>query len=201
VTRQALVLAILACTGCDEEERPASTGQTEGVLIRREAHYALRGLPSPERFVLEARGPRFDSLNITLEIRGGYDTVLHRVHWRSGSYLCDEAGCHGDSLSDTAIERQVLAQLDSALAPYMFLNQGQDSSDRLVRFWERPDHLLSLTWQIRQVLPAPADSDLIVHVVEDLRGRPAFLTTAGHTYCVLAWSGVVLRVLPIACGP
>ena len=115
---------LVVSTACDRDGgRAASDSATGGspISIRRTREVDLTGDRRPERFVVVATGPRYDSLDVTLEIRSPEDSLLYTDSWDSGFYFRYDDRAQ---LTDSAVEQRVRAQVDSLLGNSSFRPGG-----------------------------------------------------------------------------
>ncbi|MGQ0714366.1 MAG: hypothetical protein ACT4PJ_11645, partial [Gemmatimonadaceae bacterium] len=104
----------------------------DSITIRRNREVDLTGDRRAERFVVLATGPRYDSLEVTLEIRSPEDSLLYTASWESSFYF------HYDDrsqLTDSVVEQRVRAQVDSLLHTSAFRPGGSEptTDERLNR--------------------------------------------------------------------
>src|SRR5688500_17539285 len=114
----ALVLVMSAACGRDAGRQSSdNAGTGDPISIRRTREVDLTGDRLPEHFVVLATGARYDSLEVTLEIRSPEDSLLYTDSWDSGFYFR-----HDDraQLTDSAVEHRVRAQIDSLLGSRSF---------------------------------------------------------------------------------
>ena len=210
LTRCALLIVISA--GCDRDARQAASDSAPagpGITIRRAREVDLTGDRRPERFVVLATGNRYDSLEVTLEIRSPEDSLLYIDSWDSGLYFE-----HDDrsQLTDSAVEHRVRAQIDSVLGNAAFRPGGDEltTDERMNREGMRDairDDVAEAMWRqanripIDSSTPASAEAaiDTIAHqsvsdarvesLVAELRDRPTFRYFAGgEANYAIAWS-------------
>ena len=119
----ALVVVMLAACGGDGRLASDSAGTGEPISFRRAREVDLTGDRQPERFVVVATGPSYDSLAVSLEIRSLEDSLLYTDSWDSGLYFrADER----PQLADSAVEQRVRAQIDSVLGSAAFRPGGTE---------------------------------------------------------------------------
>jgi hypothetical protein len=98
---------------------PAATDSGGGAVhIARERRIDLTGDGAPEHLTLVAHGPRYDSLDVRLEIRGSDDAVLYAADWGSEMYFKYEPAA---GQADSTIRRKVTALLDRVLSDTAFV--------------------------------------------------------------------------------
>ena len=73
---------------------------------------------SPERLLVTARGPRYDSLDVRLEIRGAGDSLLYEARWGSELYFFYDPAA---GQPDSAIQRKVVQAIDRLLHDSAFV--------------------------------------------------------------------------------
>ncbi len=214
-------LFILMSVACDRDAgRTASdtTATGDTISIRRIREVDLTGDRRPERFIVVATGPRYDSLDITLEIRSPGDSLLYTDSWDSGFYF------HYDDrsqLTDSAVEHRVRSQIDSLVASSAFRPGGSEltTDERMNRegmrdairydvaeeMWRRANAI-----PIDSSTPPPAMDEInqlardsvsdarVESLVAELRDRPTFRYFAGGeaTY-VIAWSDEERRFVTV----
>jgi hypothetical protein len=219
LTGCALVIVISAACGRDAGT-PASDSAATGdaVSIRRTRAVDLTGDRRPERFVVIATGPRYDSLDVTLEIRSPEDSVLYADSWDSGLYF------HSDDrsqLTDSAVEHRVRAQIDSVLGSASFRPGGSalTTDERVNRegmrdairydvgeeMWRRANRIPidsstppSALDAVNQLARDSVSDARVESLVAELRDRPTFRYFAGGeaTY-VIAWSDEERRFVTV----
>jgi hypothetical protein len=205
----ALVAVVLVACGGDGRLASDSAGTGDPVSFRRTREVDLTGDRRPERFIVVAAGPRYDSLAVTLEIRSPEDSLLYTDSWDSGLYLRPDERAQ---LTDSAVEHRVRAQIDSVLGSTAFRPGGTERSadERMnlegmhdaVRYdvaedmWRRangvPVDSSTPPGAVETVAQLARDSvtdTRVESLVAELRDRPTFRYFAGKdaTY-VLAWS-------------
>jgi hypothetical protein len=213
----ALAAAALVCCAADA---------ASPIVIRHERSYRLAEGAPPFRFVLEARGPEIEALDVRLMIYDAGETLRYRTEWPSGRYvMCESDGCALDSLSPAARDstvRRELADLlsDAALAPG---TPGAHVASASTGWWADS----SLLPEVRRLLArqlwllargrgthdeiseADADSlererpalrERVALLVQELRGQPVFTYSTGALgYCTLAWSARERAIFDIDC--
>jgi hypothetical protein len=97
---------------------PAPTDHGGAVHVARERRIDLTGDGAPEHLTLLADGPRYDSLDVRLEIRGNDDAVLYADDWGSEMYFKYEPAA---GQADSTIRRKVVALLDRVLSDTAFV--------------------------------------------------------------------------------
>jgi hypothetical protein len=193
-----------AQAGAAGGEWPAEPGA--GINLRRERAAALTGAAAPEVVIVTARGPRYDSLEISLTIHSAGGDTLWADGWNSRLYFeHDPAG--GRSAEEVATIVQ--AHVDSLLHDSRFSEAGLpprmrgDSHAGTVRE-SLHYHLAELDWRNRASLtpaePTPATAyDRIVagNVVpervevvsnEVLAGPTYWYHAGGEASYVIGWS-------------
>ncbi len=120
LTRCALLLVLSAC-GRDAGQAGSDTARGPTITIRRTRDVDLTGDRRPEHFVVLATGPRYDSLNVTLEIRSPDDSLLFTDAWDSSLYFEND---DRSQLTDSVVEQRVRTQIDSLLASTAFRPGG-----------------------------------------------------------------------------
>jgi hypothetical protein len=207
-----------AC-GRDAGDREADTTATgDAITIRRTREVDLTGDRRPERFLVLATGPRYDSLEVTLEIRSPEDSLLYTASWESSFYF------HYDDrsqLTDSIVEHRVRAQIDSLLADDAFQPAGRSltTDERINREGMRDAIRYDIAeerWRTANGIPAdsstpPQAHDAIARIAQDsvgeaqieslvaeLRDRPTFRYFAGGeaTYAI-AWSDEERRFVTV----
>jgi hypothetical protein len=127
------------------------------IAVRRERRHDLTGDGSAERIVVEARGPRYDTLEITLAITTARGDTLWLERWPSEYYFHDDAAA---DRSDPAVARTVRGHVDALLAPEKLqtgLPAGVVGGDPTALIEESVRyHLAELDWR-RRVDLQPAD--------------------------------------------
>lgn len=219
LTRCALLL--VASAACDRDAgRTASDTAAggPGITIRRTREVDLTGDRRPERFVVLATGPRFDALDVTLEIRSPEDSLLYTDAWDSALYF------ENDDLSlltDSVVEHRVRAQIDSVLGSTSFRPAGHQltTDERMNRegmheairddvaeeMWRRANQIpidSSTPPSAAAAIDAMARDSVsdarIESLVAELRDRPTFRYFAGGeaTYAI-AWSDEERRFVTV----
>ncbi len=210
LTRCALLIVISA--GCDRDARQEASDSAAagpGITIRRAREVDLSGDRRPERFIVLATGNRYDSLEVTLEIRSPEDSILYVDSWDSGLYFEND---DRSQLTDSAVEHRVRAQIDSLLGNAAFRPGGDEltSDERMSREGMRDairDDVAEEMWRQEHRIPvdsstpstAGAAIDTIAHarvsdarvesLVAELRDRPTFRYFAGgEANYAIAWS-------------
>ncbi len=188
------------------------------ITIRRAREVDLTGDRRPERFVVLATGSRYDSLDVTLEIRSPEDSLLYTDTWDSALYFEND---DRSLLTDSAVEHRVRAQIDSVVGSTSFHPGGSEltTDERLNREGMHEairDDVAEETWRRANQIPidsstpssAAAAIDAIARdsvsdarvesLVAELRGRPTFRYFAGGeaTYAI-AWSEEERRFVTI----
>jgi hypothetical protein len=200
-------------------DRPIDTGRVHAtdetdagrVRLVRERGYDLTGDGRPERLRVIAAGPRFDSLDVRLEIRSPDDRLLYLAGWSSRRYF------HYDPLegkADTTVERIVRGHIDRILGDSSFITRyaigpgGERFAvdSEVVRY-----DVAEAEVKRRQGIPDTVEAPLsvVIHVADDssgvrastevgartralvaeLRGRPTFTYFAGGELTnSIAWS-------------
>ena len=211
-------MLVVAC-GRDTGDRTADTTATgDAITIRRTREVDLTGDRRPERFLVLATGPRYDSLEVTLEIRSPEDSLLYTTSWESSFYF------HYDDraeLTDSVVEQRVRSQIDSLLSSSAFqpAGRGLTTDERLNRETMRDAIRYDIAeerWRIANGIPAdsstpPQAYDAINGIAQDsvseaqieslvaeLRDRPTFRYFAGGeaTYAI-AWSDEERRFVTV----
>ena len=210
LTRYAFLIAMSAGCGRDADQEASDTSAGgPGIAIRRTREVDLTGDRRPERFIVVASGHRYDSLEVTLEIRSPEDSVLYIDSWDSGLYFQYDDRAE---LTDSVVEHRVRAQIDSLLGNAAFRPGGDEltTDERMNREGMRDairDDVAEEMW--RQANRIPTDSstpasaeaaiDTIAHqgvsdarvesLVAELRDRPTFRYFAGgEANYAIAWS-------------
>ena len=218
LTRSALLLVLAAC-GRDTGQVASDTAASgPAITIRRTRDVDLTGDRRPERFVVLATGPRYDSLDVTLEIRSPEDSLLYTDSWDSWLYFEND---DRSLLTDSAVEHRVRAQIDSVLGSASFRPGGSEltTDERLNRegmhdairedvaeeMWRRANQI-----PIDSSTPATASEAIdalardsvgdarVESLVAELRDKPTFRYFAGGeaTYAI-AWSEEERRFVTI----
>jgi hypothetical protein len=195
-----------------------TTASGPAITIRRTRDVDLTGDRRPERFVVLAAGPRYDSLDVTLEIRSPEDSLLYTDSWDSWLYFEND---DRSLLTDSVVERRVRAQIDSVLGSASFRPGGSEltTDERLNRegmhdairedvaeeMWRRANQI-----PIDSSTPATASEAIyaiardsvgdarVESLVAELRDKPTFRYFAGGeaTYAI-AWSEEERRFVTI----
>ncbi len=215
----AFLVAFIAACGRDAGDRPAESAATgDAITIRRSREVDLTGDRRPERFLVLATGPRYDSLEVTLEIRSPEDSLLYTASWESSFYF------HYDDraqLTDSIVEHRVRAQIDSLLTNESFqpAGRGLTTDERLNREEMRNAIRYDIAeerWRTAHAIPADSSTppqaydaiNLIARdsvgeaqiesLVAELRDRPTFRYFAGGeaTYAI-AWSDEERRFVTV----
>ena len=203
-----------------DSDRPASDSAATGdaITIRRTREVDLTGDRRPERFVVVATGLRYDSLDVTLEIRSPEDSLLYTDSWDSGFYF------HYDDrsqLTDSVVEHRVRAQIDSLLGNAAFRPAGTalTTDERMNRegmhdairydvaeeMWRRANRIPidsstppSAFDAVSQLARDSVGEARIESLVAELRDRPTFRYFAGGeaTYAI-AWSDEERRFVTV----
>jgi hypothetical protein len=218
-----VLLAALASAACERRAaddnapdvdavRPVAT-DTQGaaappaaaVSLQRERNFDITGDGTAERFIVDARGPHYDSLDITLTIATAANDTLWVDRWNSAHYF--KYVTRGE-LHDTAAARIVSAHVDSLLHDSRFGQRGvpplprapnNSAMDEAVAY-----HLAELDWrngaglEARDPTPqqafgridvASVSRDRVMAVREEVRNAPSFAYYAGgEANYALAWS-------------
>jgi hypothetical protein len=208
-----------AACGRDADRQASDSAATgDPISIRRTREVDLTGDRRPEHFVVVATGSRYDSLDVTLEIRSPEDSLLYTDSWDSGFYF------HHDDrsqLTDSAVEQRVRAQIDSLLSSASFRPAGTElaTDERMnpegMRDAIRYD-VAEEMWRRANAIPIDSStppsaldavnglardsvSDARVEsLVAELRDRPTFRYFAGGeaTYAI-AWSDEERRFVTV----
>lgn len=213
-------LLLVVSTACDRDGgRAASDSAAAGpvISIRRTRDVDLTGDRRPERFIVVATGPRYDSLDVTLEIRSPEDSLLYTDSWDSGFYFRSD---DRSRLTDSAVEQRVRAQIDSVLGSNSFHPGGRLTTDERMNREGMHDAIrydvAEEMW--RRAHQVPIDSTTpptaldaieafardsvsdarIESLVAELRDRPTFRYFAGGeaTYAI-AWSDEERRFVTV----
>ena len=194
----------------------AATG--DSISFRRTREVDLTGDRRPERFVVVATGPRYDSLEVTLEIRSPEDSLLYTDSWDSGFYFRYD---DRSQLTDSAVAHRVRAQIDSLLGNGSFRPGGTEvtTDERMNREGMHDAIRYDLAEEMwRRANGVPIDSSTppsamdavnalardsvsdarIESLVAELRDRPTFRYFAGGeaTYAI-AWSDEERRFVTV----
>lgn len=210
----------MALAGCGDAGRSGADTTTapDPVTIRRGREADITGDGRAERLSVFATGPKYDSLEVTLEIRSPDDSLLYTASWESQYYFAYD---DRSQLTDSVVEHRVRAQIDSLLSNEAFLPGGQEMTTdaRLNREGMRDAIRFDVAeemWRRAQGIPADSStppsamdkinllardsvSDARVEsLVAELRDRPAFRYFAGGeaTY-VIAWSDEERRFVTV----
>jgi hypothetical protein len=219
LTRYAFLLVLFAACDRDGGDTTADTMVAgDAITIRRSREVDLTGDRRAERFLVLATGPRYDSLEVTLEIRSPEDSLLYTASWESSFYF------HYDDrsqLTDSAVEHRVRAQIDSLLASPAFqpAGRGVTTDARLNRETMRDAIRFDIAeerWRTANGIPADSSTppqawDAINRIAQDsvseaqieslvaeLQDRPTFRYFAGGeaTYAI-AWSDEERRFVTV----
>jgi hypothetical protein len=216
LTRCALV--IITAAACDRDGDRDASGAGDPITIRRTREVDLTGDRRPERFLVVATGPRYDSLEVTLEIRSPEDSLLYVDSWDSGFYF------HYDDrsqLTDSVVEQRVRAQIDSLLGNASFRPAGtqlttdermnQEGMRDAIRYdvaeeiWRRANQIPidsstppTALDAVNQLAQDSVSDARIESLVAELRDRPTFRYFAGGeaTYSI-AWSDEERRFVTV----
>jgi hypothetical protein len=216
LTRCALVIIMAAA--CDRDGDRDASGAGDPITIRRTREVDLTGDRRPERFLVVATGPRYDSLEVTLEIRSPEDSLLYVDSWDSGFYF------HYDDrsqLTDSVVEQRVRAQIDSLLGNASFRPGGtqlttdermnQEGMRDAIRYdvaeeiWRRANQIPidsstppTALDAVNQLAQDSVSDARIESLVAELRDRPTFRYFAGGeaTYSI-AWSDEERRFVTV----
>jgi hypothetical protein len=215
----ALAAAAAACSTSDtaaSKRTDSARSANAAVHIRRERDYALDPGRTPFHLVLDAAGPNVDSLTVVFRITAPDNKTVYDRTWSSAGYLeceCDDSQRPGQLPGLRADARRYLETFfDSA-----FNAPAPDTG----RYWERPDHRMSVLmqlvpqlWDVTKVRDTSAVLDsigaekstsydsLADRIRAGVRARPAVVyRTALEGYCIAAWSPEVGRVVDLLCGP
>jgi hypothetical protein len=208
-------------TACGRDaDRLASDSAATGdsISFRRTREVDLTGDRRPERFVVVATGPRYDSLEVTLEIRSPEDSLLYTDSWDSGFYFRYDDRAQ---LTDSAVAHRVRAQIDSLLGSSSFRPGGTEltTDERMNREGMHDAIRYDLAEEMwRRANGVPIDSSTppsamdavnalardsvsdarIESLVAELRDRPTFRYFAGGeaTYAI-AWSDEERRFVTV----
>lgn len=213
-----MLCAVLAACGDGDGSRADTSQAAEPISIRRTREADLTGDGRAERLAVMAGGPRYDSLEVTLEIRSPDDSLLYTASWESTYYFAYD---DRTQLSDSAVEHRVRAQVDSLLGDDAFLPGGTEMTTdaRLNREGMRDAIRFDVAEEMwRRTNNLPADSSTppsamnainaialdsvsdarVESLVAELRDRPSFRYFAGgeSTY-VIAWSDEERRFVTV----
>ena len=222
MTRPFLLLlyatSVSACGERKSDANPTDSAKAASatIHIRRERDYALDPDRTPFHLVLDAAGPNVDSLTVALRITSPDNKPVYDRTWSSAGYLeceCDDSQRPAQLPGLRADARRYLETFfDSA-----FIAPAPDTG----RYWERPDHRMSVLmqlvpqlWDVNTVRDTSAVLDSIGaekptsydamadKIRAGVRARPAIVyRTALEGYCIAAWSPEVGRVVDLLCGP
>jgi hypothetical protein len=213
-----LVVFITACGRGSGDSTVDTMAAGDAITIRRSRAVDLTGDRRAERFLVLATGPRYDSLEVTLEIRSPEDSLLYTASWESSFYF------HYDDrsqLSDSVVEHRVRAQIDSLLGNAAFQPAGRrvTTDERLNRETMRDAIRFDIAeerWRAANAIPADSSTppqawDAINRIAQDsvsetqieslvaeLQDRPTFRYFAGGeaTYAI-AWSDEERRFVTV----
>jgi hypothetical protein len=219
LTRCALLVVI--ASACDRDGgRYASDSRApaDTITIRRTREVDLTGDRRPERFLVVATGSRYDSLEVTLEIRSPEDSLLYMDSWDSGFYFRSD---DPSQLTDSVIEQRVRAQIDSLLGSASFRPGGTQitTDERMNRegmrdairydvaeeMWRRANRIPidsstppTALDAVNQMARDSVSDARIESLVAELRDRPTFRYFAGGevTYGI-AWSDEERRFVTV----
>jgi hypothetical protein len=218
LTRCTFLLVVSAACGRDAGEAAPGTASGPTIAIRRTRDVDLTGDRRPERFVVLASGSRYDSLDVTLEIRSPEDSLLYTDSWDSGLYFEND---DRSQLTDSVVEHRVRAQIDSLLSSASFRPGGSvlTTDERLNREGMHDairDDVAEEMWRRANQIPidsstpptAAAAIDTIAHdrvsdarvesLVAELRDRPTFRYFAGgEANYAIAWSDEERRFVTV----
>lgn len=192
----------VAATAAVPAEWPAGEG---AVAVRRQRDADLTGDGVAEAVLVTARGPAYDSLEVTLVIRSARGDTLWADGWDSSHYF---KYLPLDSMSRDDVRGTVQAHVDSLLADDRFGGPGlparlRDSPPDMQREAVHY-HLAELDWRngasltttdptppfaydriaTRNVAPERVDA-----VLRELEGKPSFWYYAGgEAVYAIAWS-------------
>lgn len=209
LSRCALVIVMLAACDRDGSTRAADSAATgDPISIRRTRDVDLSGDRRPERFIALASGSRYDSLTVTLEIRSPEDSLLYTDSWGTELYFVRD---DPSTLTDSAIENRVRAQIDSIVGNMAFRPGGTPltTDDRSIQEGMRDairEDVAEEMWRRANGIPIdsstpPTALDAIAQMARDsvsdarveslvaeLRDRPTFRYFTGDGTYALAWS-------------
>ena len=220
----ASALIVAGTAGCsprsDASDSAATNGNGRDELIEinheRIAFGDLTGNAAAEKMILSARGPKIDSLQVRLEIRGAGDSVLYASTWNSRFYFqyLDRASM-SDSAADSTVRRHLAAVLvDSAFRIGLRGSSADTMRASMMRDAIRYDiatnqlrtaHGLPLGAELPpsahdsvNVLAAAVPKARIDALYEELKGKKSFTYFAGGevTYSI-AWSDREKRFVTI----
>lgn len=209
----------MAACGRDSDQVASDSAASGPVItIRRTRDVDLTGDRRPERFVVLAAGSRYDSLDVTLEIRSPEDSLLYTDSWDSWLYFEND---DRSLLTDSVVEHRVRAQIDSVLASASFRPGGSEltTDERLNRegmrdairedvaeeMWRRANQIpidSSTPPTAGEAIDAMARDSVgdarVESLVAELRDKPTFRYFAGGeaTYAI-AWSEEERRFVTI----
>jgi hypothetical protein len=209
---------IAACDRAADRAGSDTAAAGEPITIRRNREVDLTGDRRPERFIVVATGPRYDSLDITLEIRSPDDSLLYTDAWESSFYF------HYDDrsqLTDSAVENRVRAQIDSLLGTAAFRPGGtalttdepmnMEGMRDAIRYdiaeemWRRANRIPvdsstppAALDEVNQLARDSVSDAQVESLVAELRDRPTFRYFAGGeaTYAI-AWSDEERRFVTV----
>lgn len=212
---------LVASAACDRDPGRAASdtaATAPAISIRRTREVDLTGDRRAERFVVLATGPRYDSLDVTLEIRSPEDSLLYTDSWDSGFYFRYD---DRSQLTDSVVAQRVRAQIDSLLGNNSFRPGGAEltTDERMNREGMHDAIRYDVAEEMwRQANQVPIDSSTpptaldaieafardsvsdarIESLVAELRGRPTFRYFAGGevTYAI-AWSDEERRFVTV----
>ena len=221
MTKPILLLYAVTVSACADRKSDArspdsSKATAAAVHIRRERDYALDPGRQPFHLVLDAAGPNVDSLTVALRITSPDNKTVYDRTWSSSGYLeceCDDSQRPGQLPGLRADARRYLETFFDST----FLAPAPDTG----RYWERPDHRMSILMQLVPQLWDPSkvrDTSAVLDSIgaekrtsydakadsirASVRSRPAIIyRTALEGYCIAAWSPEVGRVVDLLCGP
>jgi hypothetical protein len=219
LTGCALLLLMSAACGRDAGREVSDSAATApAITIRRTREVDLTGDRRPERFLVLASGQRYDSLEVTLEIRSPEDSLLYTDSWDSGFYFHDD---DITQLTDSVVEHRVRAQIDSILGSGSFRPGGSEltTDERTSRDGMRDairSDVAEAMWRHSNGVPVDSStppaalgaiealardsvSDARVEsLVAELRERPTFRYFAGgEANYVIAWSDEERRFITV----
>jgi hypothetical protein len=208
--RRATLLVVLAAIAC-EPRVPVEPD----VTFEDERRIDLTGDGLPERVMLDARGPTYDSLHIRLQIRSDADSLLYHDAWSSGRFVENAVGAPPQ---DTAIQRLVRGHLtemlkDAAFAPPAIvageIHEGGIMPDSEAVRSDIAEYSWRRSAGLPDTVPLPAgardqigallvpDADLTA-LVGELARQPSFTYAAGHELTnTVAWSHQERRFIRI----
>jgi hypothetical protein len=214
----ALVIVMSAACGRDAGRQASDSAPGDSITIRRTREVDLTSDRRPERFLVVATGPQYDSLEVTLEIRSPEDSLLYTDSWDSGFYFRYDDRAQ---LTDSAVEHRVRTQIDSLLGSASFRPGGTEltTDERMNREGMHDAIRYDIAEEMwRRANGVPIDSstpptamDAVNHLARDsvsdarveslvaeLRDRPTFRYFAGGeaTYAI-AWSDEERRFVTV----